>query len=223
MKFRPAIVLAVAALGVLTGVAGADPPMTKTEAKQLARSLVLTSADMPGYTSLRHLEPREADKVTDRWIKCAGAVPRKTALAMVNSRDFAPPDQITSVDGANVSSAAIVQPTAALARRDLAAGDSSRGRKCTRKYGVSPPDSGIQQVLIKNLPAPAPGVEHQRVTLRERDFSGHTDRYYFDSLVFRRGRVEVAMATATADETFPAAEELRILNILLARAQQQIP
>jgi hypothetical protein len=46
---------------------------------------------------------------------------------------------------------------------------------------------------------------------------------YGDLLWFRRGPAEVLLASLSLDKPVDATEEQRLLSVLLARAQQQIP
>jgi hypothetical protein len=225
VKLRSAIIAAIAVVGVLTPVASGDAPMTKRQAKALAQSLELTTADMPGYESSRVETSRQDRKAENDWLTCAGAVPLNKTLAELYGRGFEAPDSIAgSRDYAFVEAIVKVQRSVALARRDLARVRSARGKKCERKYGISTPDEGYFKVSIKDLPDPAPGAWLQRVKARYGDFSGHVVRAVADLLWFRRGRVEFVLGFSSGGrQPFPAAEEQRVFNLMLARAQQLIP
>jgi hypothetical protein len=128
------------------------------------------------------------------------------------------PDELSSV---SIVSLVTVQRSASLARRDLAALRSKRGVKCERKYGLTAPGEDVK-VRITELPEPAPGVWAQRVRLQlSRKYGG--EKFYFDLFWFCRGPVEVLLGAASMDTPFSASEEQRLLNLLLTRAQQQIP
>jgi hypothetical protein len=224
VKFRPAIIAAIVAAGILTAVANADAPMTKREAKALAQSLVLTDADMPGYMPSRSEFTRADRKAENDWLTCAGAVPPDKTLAEIRGRVFEAPDSIAGTSAYSFVDAVVkVQPSAALARRDLARVRSTRGKKCERKYGIPTTDLANVRFFLKDLPDPAPGTWLQRVRVRYADLSGHVVHEFADLLWFRRGRVEFILAFSTEGQPFRAAEEQRVFNLMLARAQQQIP
>ncbi len=204
--------------------AQADTQMTTDQAEALAQVLVLTSGDLPGYEGSRPEKlSREDRQQVARYVRCAGAVPRNQALAEVYSDDFEPtgdvPDSSSIV---SVTSVVTVQQTTALAEHDLAAFRSERGLKCERKYGIVRPTTGDFNFSIIQLPDPAPGVWKQRMKIRSRTWFGRKT-YFLDVFSFQRGQADIELATVSSGRLFPPAEEQRLLGVLRARAQQQIP
>jgi hypothetical protein len=223
VKFRVPVVAAVAAVSLLAGVASADAPMTKRQAAALAQSLKLTADDLPGYT-LAHVVGSTDRKAEDKWLACAGGVPRDRTLADFRGRTFQAPDSIAGSRGyAFVDAVVKVQPSAALATRELARVRSTHGKKCERKYLLPMSAKANLRFSLKDLPDPAPGAWLQRVRIRYADLSGLVLHEFVDLLWFRRGRVEFILGFSTEGQPFPAAEEQRVFNLMLARAQQQIP
>jgi hypothetical protein len=56
---------------------------------------------------------------------------------------------------------------------------------------------------------------HQRV-------NGRRSTLFADAFTFRRGPIEVALATLSIAHSFPAAEQRRLIRLLVARAEQQV-
>jgi hypothetical protein len=215
--------VAIALVGAaLAGTASAGPPKTTDQANALARAMNLVDADLPGWTGERQpRETREERESTDKYLSCAGALARDRALAEVYSRTYESPDSGEDIlTGASITSRVVIQRSAGLARHDFAAVTSSHGLKCLRKYGITPANG--TKVRVTSGPAPAPGVIAQRVRIRYgRERGGLL--LYGDLLWFRRGPAAVLLASLSLDKPVDATEEQRLLSVLLARAQQQIP
>jgi hypothetical protein len=60
------------------------------------------------------------------------------------------------------------------------------------------------------------------VKIRSRTWFGRKT-YFLDVFSFQRGQADIELATVSSGRLFPPAEEQRLLGVLLARAQQQIP
>ena len=222
---RLSIVVAVALIaGGLSAIAQAQPSMTAAQAAAIARAINLSTGDMPGYTSSPHATDAEARRAQARMFRCAGAVPRSRALADLNSQDFQKAGQGSAEPGLSVvTSHVTVMRSAAVARRDMRAMASARGRACEARYGApSDPDIKVLDTSLKTLPVPTSGGYGLRFKIHQR-LNGKRMTLIADALVFRRGPVEVQLGTLSTAHSFSPAEERRLIALLATRAEQQVP
>jgi hypothetical protein len=210
--------------GGLCGSAGADQSMSAGQATAVARAINLAPGDAPGYTASPHVTSVDARRGQARMFRCAGVVPRSRALADLNSQDFQKAGTGSGEPALSVvTSHVTVMPSATLARRDLTALGSAQGRTCQARYAaVSDPHIKILDVSTIKLPAPTSGGCGLRLKIQQRA-NGRRMTLFVDGFTFRRGPVEVALATLSTTHPFSSGEQRRLIRLLLTRAEQQVP
>lgn len=206
------------------GTALAAAP-TKAGARAFAAAVNLVAADLPGYTG-RVVPTSAASKSLDvATSRCAGGVDPRRALVNVDSLDFTRPTP-GGAGTEEVSSNVGVLPSSALAAKDLAAVRSARGRRCLA--------AGVNQLLrtmsakgvtfgraaISSLSHPAPGTDGSfglriKVTATVRSVK---IPFWVDEFGFRLGPAEVSLTAVGVLHPYPAADEQRLLALLVARA-----
>ena len=218
------LVTAACALAVVIscGAALADAPRTRLQALTAAQAILLTPQDMPGYIQTPYYAPRYSKQYEKRVLRCAGAPRLTRPLANIYSdeyeSDLSSPGAATGTVAENV----VVMATPAAAAREIVALNSARGRKCQAKLSLGSVDDKVKvSVSVKDLRSPAPGVWATRERVRIK-FGKHVERFVADSLSFRRGPVNVAVGFFGSDRPFRAAEERRLVKLLIERAEAQL-
>jgi hypothetical protein len=210
--------------GGLCGSAQADQSMSADQAAAVARAINLVTGDLPGYTPSPHVTTAEARRGQTRLLGCAGVVPRSRALADLDSQDFQKAGSGSGEPALSVvASHVAVMPSAALAARDVAALASARGRACQARYAAaSDRHIKILDVATIKLPAPTRGGYGLRLKIHQ-TVDGRRMTLFADGFMFRRGPVEVTVATLSTAHSFSSGEQRRLISLLLTRAEQQLP
>lgn len=218
-----ACLLVVVPVGGLTAAVAAAP--TKARARAFAAAVNLTAADVPGFTgSVAHSTPA-GKSLGVTTARCAAGVDPRRALVDIDSRDF---NRMGAggIAAEEVSSNVGVLPSSALAARDLAAVRSGRGRRCLA--------AGVNQLLrtmnakgvsfgpavLSTLPHPAPGADGSfglRIKVTA-DVHGVRIRFWVDEFGVRVGPAEVSLTALGVLHPFGAADEQRLLALLVTRA-----
>ncbi|MDX6341036.1 MAG: hypothetical protein QOH87_1174 [Trebonia sp.] len=223
MRVRLVITVTLVA-GGLCGSAQADQSMSADQANTVARAINLAAGDLPGYTGSPNVTTADARREQARMFRCAGVLPRSRAVVDVDSQAFRMAGSGSGEPALRVvASHVTVMPSAASARRDLAALASARGRACQVHYNaVSSPHIRILDVSIIKLPAPTSGGYWLRMKIHQRA-NGRRMTLLADAFMFRRGPVEVTLATVSTAHSFSSGEQRRLITLLLTRAEQQLP
>jgi hypothetical protein len=211
--------LALVAAFAIAAAAVAAPSMTKADAVAVARTINLTTDDMPGYSASRPTPNTGDGRFNARFDRCAGTVPTRRAIAYVESNSFERETR-TGFDG--VSSDVLVMPSAALARKDLKAAGSTRARRCLAAEFKRQKGSGGLKVLsakVTSLPAPAADAVALRIKMRVGG-QGVTVPLYTDVFILRRGAVETALALTSGPSPPLRAEEKRLVGVIKTRLEQ---
>jgi len=120
-------------------------------------------------------------------------------------------------------SAVRLAPSAAAAAHYVATNASPSFLACYERYlqSTTRPVARPVAISVSALPSPLPGVSSFAWRVMRRPSHPITLRYpvYIDFLGFAAGRVEVALATVHGSKPFPAANERRLLSLLLSRAR----
>jgi hypothetical protein len=211
-------------VGAICGAAQADQSMSVDQAAAVARAINLATDDLLGYTRSPHATTPDARRAQTRLFRCAGVVGRSRALADVNSQDFQKAGSGSDEAALSVvTSHVTVMPSAAFTRRDLTALTSARGRACQARHGV-PSDSHIRVLDVSTIKLPAPTSGGLGVRLKiHQTVDGRRMTLFADGFMFRRGPVEVSLATLSMAHSFPPGEQRRLIRLLLTRAEQQVP
>jgi hypothetical protein len=211
--------------------AGASPSaaraLTKAQAKAFARAVNLTAADVPGFkvSSEHHEQETPAEKrLEGELTRCAGGAARNLQVAEVSSKEFEREDK----SGAqNLQSGITIEPTPALAAKELAAVRSERGRTCILHYvtllfkGQKYEGASVGHVSISSGSPSAPGTTGgfglriiTTITLRHIKIP-----FYMDFFGFVYGPAEVMLRSFSLPEPFPITTEERLFSLLLQRAK----
>lgn len=219
---------------VRTGAtANASGRPTRAQALAFAHAVVLSAADVPGFSvSSEHEAGSAREKRLERsMLRCAGAPnPGKGAassaqgLAQESSKDFNLKRGIVNL---GVSSEVSVAQTSALAQKELAAIRSARVRGCFSRYldqvfkGQRYGGASIGRVAIQSGTPPAPGMTGSfgwRVTAAL-TVDGIRIPFYLDFLGFVDGPAEVTLLSSGVPRPFPADAQQRLFSMLLSRAR----
>lgn len=201
-------------------------PLTKAQARALARGVNLRAGDVPGFrASSEHEHETAADKRLERrMLRCTRGVGFSNGFAEASSNDF---EREASASPQSVSSNVTVVQTRALATKELAAIRTNRVRACLSHYfdlffrTHSSRLATIGPVSISQGSPPAPGTTGSfgwRITATLTLNGSLGLPVYLDILGFVDGPAEVALVTSGLSEPFPTATEQRLFSLLVERA-----
>lgn len=218
---RRAIWLAALAGLALAGNAGAQPAITKPQAKAIIRDVNLKPSDMAGYDAAPADPMTAADRRADaRLARCTGGIPLSKALANGSSQVFT---RGTATDFDLLASGVLVFRKAALVRKDLRALRTARARECLRAAIESAAASvgpGVA-VTVTTLQTSVKGVFGYRFT-SEQDAPGSPGPVHSD-LFFMGTRSTEARVAVNAHPGEPAqTEEDRVVRILKTRLDLRV-
>jgi hypothetical protein len=204
---------------------------SKSQAQAFARAVNLRATDVPGFkVSAEHGHEHEtaAEKQLERellgCIGAGGGAGHSSQLAEVSSKEFEREDK----NGAqSVQSGVTVEPTAALAVKELAEVRSERGRDCFSHYlsllfkGKKFSGASIGPVSISSGSPSAPGTSGSFGWRISTTITVHRVAvpFYMDILGFVYGPTEVSLLSFGLPEPFPAATEQHLFSLLLQRAK----
>ncbi len=203
-------------------------PLTKAQATTLAGQINLTAADVPGYTSSPNPNTASDQQNSAQLAACAGGTPPSQEIVDINSPQF------TAGSGLNqrqASSNVTVQPTAADVQQNLKALTSAKGHNClvqslnTLISHTSQPGVTFSSGSITTLPMSTAGTDGAfgaRVTINATAQGLHIP-FYVDVYGFAKGSTEVELETLGISSPFPAAEEARLVALLVGRAGAHVP
>jgi hypothetical protein len=212
MRIRLAALVGALSFIAVAGCAPADRPMSRAQARAVARAINLTRANLPGARHFVYAASADQQRALDKTYRCAGLVPRTEALADVNSEGFA------TRANTSLTSHVWVMRSSEVATRDMAAFGSARARRCYAHDAAG----GTARVSVRPLRAPlgsGPGV---RLDVRDR-LDGRPIRLVVDEFAFQTGPAEVLAVVASANRVPDPAFERSVLALLVHRAGQAVP
>lgn len=184
------IVSVVSAIAMLA-LASTAAAMTRDEGKALARSVNLTTADMPDYESspTKLSDTLAADRA---FARCANSVPASMAVASVPSPTF---ERATETGYQAIYSQVAVLPNAALVQKDLKAMRAKRARNCAVKALRKESGSELARVAVVPLKPAVPNGFGLRIKMlvRVRD---QKVPVFMDLLAVGHEDVEAAVVVA---------------------------
>ena len=212
-----ALTMALAALAF----APARSAFTEGQAQALASAAVLRASDVPGFTASGSTAVQAFRDDLAQYAKCSGAVPPTESLAVNGSAEL-----VGRVDSQVVQSYVEVLPSAALVRRDLGAGSSSRGRACVDRAteqtlrSESAEGNAFSHFATSRLAVAVAGSsasygERIRATV---SYGGQSAAYFGDTLYADTGRVEITLLANSLVKPVAATTEARLLGLLVRRA-----
>lgn len=214
------LVTALAVIGSMfaAGTTAAEPTMTKSEAKTLARAVTLKAEDLPGYEASAPTRTRGEDLWGGkRFARCSGRKALGRALADVQTSNF---ERVEDNRYEMIGSEVEVMPNAALVKRDIAIAKSARGRRClvAELRAGKPADAKVLGLKVTLL---RPGIK-AGVALRVKfviDSDGTRVPFYTDVLVIGRRNVEAAVFFLTSPGAMQRSTENKYLNIVETRLE----
>jgi hypothetical protein len=195
--------------------------MTRPEARSLAQAANLTASDLPDFTASPPDSSSGDPRGDARFVKCAGTVPSKKALATVPSSDFV---QETDSSYTVISSVVQVMPSPSLVTKDLRASKTARARNCfaaTLRRQLDAQGTDVTRLSVSSLKPGVRGGFGYRVKVVARE-QGVTVPIYIDVLVFGDGPVEGGVFVLTALHPHARSDENRLLDTVRARVSAQL-
>jgi PknH-like extracellular domain len=195
-----------------------DPPRSdnRSAAAELARRLLLSSADLPGFVSYSAEVSSASDDVAAR---CAGV--QFEPLAQAHSDSYSGRDSAGT--DLSVVSAVTVLPDADQAARFFASYRSTNTLDCIKAAFVQDfAEAGVQaQVSWAVLSDMGHAVFATRFEVQRGDAPEHVE--FNDSLVFVRGSALITVGVASMGPPAAAELERHITEVLIDRAARTIP
>lgn len=201
--------------------------VSKERALAFAHAVNLTAADVPGFTaSTKHEKDSSSEKRLEReMLQCAGIAGSEQAIVEQGSKNFELKHDILDF---GISSEVGVQPSAAQAKKGLAAIRSAHVRGCFTRYlnqlfkSAKFGGASVGPVTIQSGTPPAPGTSGGfgwRVTAT---FMVHGIKVpiYLDFLGFVDGPAEVTLLSSGLLRPFPATIQQNLFATLLSRAKE---
>jgi hypothetical protein len=221
MKISRALVVGLLA-GLMACCSSSKPVVapSPTDDPGRARLLVLTDADLPGWTGRAHSADTVADRENKRAAKCSG-VPNQSAVdtADVFGKDFIQGTQIVASEALFVRTQADTAKTAVAlkSRRALTCATASVRpvlAALLQKQGIS---ATVQSVRVtRRVLAVSDFVTAFRVEAKL-GASGSTLSIVEDVVFLARGRAQVRATFVDVGAAFPAAIELTLVKKLSAK------
>lgn len=214
---RASLVLLTVAVGVLPGCASAQsaaPPTASTalfdgSALAFAHAVNLRASDLPELESTAPEAAAPTPGTTAFGMaRCDGGISPARILVNIRSVLLSSGDQH---DWSGVRSRVTVMPNEALARRNLAAFSSPRGRRCARQPGTS----------VSALSFPLPGGVHatgQRIIVPSA--APVHEPSYHDIVGFVYGPAEIVLTATGYSHPVATQTEQHLLDVLYRRAAQ---
>ena len=219
------LVFAIACSGG-TPTARSTPPATtssptKTE-KERAQAIVLTSADLPaGWSGTPHADD-PASKQFDRRIQACEGISPSASTTDVFGDEF-------DMNQASIGSEVQFFTSAAVARADVESVNNSRIFSCVRSVLVDELKAAlakegaqgaqVSRVSLVRMAIPRYADESAAIRLTATvTASNQSLRFFLDSLVARKGRIEAQASFFNIGGAFPTALERSLLAKMAARA-----
>ncbi len=203
-------------------------PLTKAQATTLAGQINLTAADLPGYTSSANPITASDQQNSAQLATCAGGTSPSQEIVDINSPQFSAGSGLTQKQA---SSNVTVQPSSADVQQNLKALTSAKGHTClvqslnTLIAHTSQPGVTFSSGSITTLPIATSGTDGgfgARITINATAQGLHIP-FYADVFGFAKGSTEVELETLGISAPFPAAEESRLVTLLVGRADAHVP
>lgn len=204
------------------------PALSVSQATTLAGQINLTSADLPGYSSQAN-PVTASDKASAATLAaCSGGVSPTKEIVDINSPQFSAGSGLAQ---RQASSNVTVLPTAADVQQDLKALTSAKGHTCLSSSlnaaltHTGTPGVTFSSGTITTLPVSTAGTDGgfgARVTVNATAQGLHIP-FYVDVFGFAKSSTQVELETFGINKPFPAAEETRLITLLIGRANAHVP
>jgi hypothetical protein len=213
-----------AGCGSSSSSTSASAPWTPARAQAFAAAVILTAADVPGFTASRHHETAADRQNVAQLASCAGAVDPSRRIVDVYSDDIS---RGSGLQAQQVGSSVDVLPSASLAKQDFIKFTAPSARTCIAAYvaralAQSPSSSSVQFGTASILTlSPPPGASANSFAYRfviPVTASGVKVQFYVDLLFHRAGPAEIAFNDLGIGAPFPARDEQRLFSLLVRRA-----
>ena len=202
---------------------GSDGAMSDARARALARGILLTSGDLPGFRVNGRVKDGEAAAFEAALTGCAGSVPFDRVVVSLDSPDFDRGHGLTAV---HLDSSVSVLPNAELVRRDLAAVRSERAERCYVRLLArdlrrsAEKGATIGRIRVVRLQPPQQGTDGSfgyAVRFQVID-PGVTIPVYADVLGFATDQIEVSIDLTSVRRPVSTSLEARVYRLLVDRA-----
>lgn len=199
--------------------------ISRAQAAAYARTVNLTTVDVPGSAIVRGEREATVTSGETREQRCSGAVSPKLRVADVKSDVL----RVRAGEASGrVKSDVQVLPDAALAAKDFDAQTSARGRRCLQAKlqqvvaASRSPNVSATGASISTLPRPLPGANSfaARLRLGLQAATGRKVDAFIDVLAFQTGPAEVTLTALTLGRPPSAATESKLLATLYERARK---
>lgn len=221
-----AAVLVAGAVGCGSGSSGtsANAPWTRARARTFAAAVILTPADVPGFTASPHHGTAADEQNVAQLASCAGAIAPSRRIVDVHSDDF------SRGSGAQVQQAGSsvdVLPSTSLAQQDFTKFTAPSARSCVGGYVARALAQSASSTPLKfGTPSiqtlkPPDGTTSNSFGYRfviPITASGVTIPVSADLLFHRAGPAEIAFQGVGIGAPFPARDEQRLFSLLVTRA-----
>lgn len=217
-----------AGCGSSSSSTSASARWTPAHAQTFAAGVILTAADVPGFTGSAHQETATDRRNVAQLASCAGAVDPSRRIVDVHSDDFG---RGSGLQGQQVGSSVDVLPSATLAEQDFTKFTAASARTCVVTYVARALAQSSHSSSVKfGTPsiltlAPPPGTSANSFGYRfviPVTAPGVKTQFYDDLLFHRAGPAEVAFTDLGIGTPFPAREQQRLFSLLVTRTTRTL-
>lgn len=190
--------------------------------------MILTSADVPGFTPRPHENTAADRQNVAQLASCARAVDPSRRIVDVHSDDFS---RGSDLQVQTVGSSVDVLPSARVAQQDFARFTAPSARACVAAYvaralAQSATSSSVRFGTPSILTlVPPPGTERNSFGYRfviPVSAARVKIKFYTDLLFHRAGPAEVAFDDVGIGAPFPARDQQRLFALLVSRADARV-
>jgi hypothetical protein len=221
-----AVILAAGAAGCgsSSSSTSASAPWTPARAQAFAAGVILTPADVAGFTASPHQGTAADRQNVAQLASCAGAVDPSRRIVDVHSDDFS---RGSGVQAQQAGSSADVLPSTSLAEQDFMKFTAASARTCVSAYvaralaqspSSSPVKFGTPSILTLALPRGTSANSFGYRFVIPVTAARVKIQLYADLLFHRAGPAEVAFNGDGIGTPFPARDEQRLFSLLVTRA-----
>jgi hypothetical protein len=203
--------------------------VSSAQATAVANAIAIVRADLPAYSAKSNPITKQELAYDSQLTSCVHGIPVAQALANTQSANFAAP----SGKSVTINSGTEILPSAALVSRDYAAITGRRGLPCllaqVRDELVGTPPKGekvTDYAYVRH--SPVVGVASSfadRFVVTVSQTKGTTTLIvpiYVDLIGFAYGQAEVSLTEMAVGSSPPAAQERRLVGLLVTRARSQL-
>ncbi len=219
LKRTTVVVLATAAVGGASFQASATAPLTKAQARSIAKHINVHQSDFPGYTAHPYERTKEGDAIAKKTAKCTGSAP------MFVSQNSAAYDD---GNGSAFSSVTEFVYSRAAARHDAKISSTAHARHCgERAIEQAAKDGGASDADVTLTPVSRDAVKGLdamnglKITMKFSALGFHTTLHGW-AISFTRGNAEVTITEiGTADRPISVLDAP--LTKIIGRAKHRVP